>query len=563
MTRPPPRAGSTDGPKPVAPFADGPAFLQLVLDSSTEYSIIAADLEGRILLWNEGARRIYGYDAEEIVGKHVRLLRDPSSLEREGGTQDILRVAIQQGKWEGLIVRRRRNGETFPARVVETVLRDPTGEPIGFLMISQDLSEDERLHQQLVASEEYNRGLIEANVDALMTTDLQGTITDANRRVEELTGRPWTQLIGTPLKDCFSDPARAEEAIRRVLVEHRLTNFEAALRAADGRAVTVAFNAATFRGRDDRVRGVIATARDVSEQKRLRQELEERNAELLVQNQRVQEATRHKSEFLAIMSHELRAPLNSIIGFSDFLLSQPGANPDPAWREYMEDILKGGHHLLQLINDVLDLAKVESGRLELNPEPFSPRAAVEEVCSVVRPLAREKGVHLTAETAPELESVVLDPLRFRQILYNLLSNAVKFTPTEGRVDLRIVRQGGHHLALTVEDTGIGISADDLPRLFREFQQLDAGPGRRYEGSGLGLSLTKRLVELQGGSIGVVSEVGKGTVFTVILPEALDAELSGSASAPIPPVATRPVGTSAEAAFRRTAGGTSGSSRTTG
>ncbi len=181
------------------------------------------------------------------------------------------------------------------------------------------------------------------------------------------------------------------------------------------------------------------------------------------------------------------------------------------------DILQSGHHLLQLINDVLDLAKVEAGRMELNLEAFELRHAVEEVCSVVAPLAAEKGVRLSGEVAPEVGTVVLDPLRFKQILYNLLSNGVKFTDQGGQVDLRVDRADDRSLVLTVKDTGVGIAPSDLPRLFREFEQLDVGPGRRFEGSGLGLSLTKRLVERHGGTVEVASELGRGTIFTVRLP----------------------------------------------
>ncbi|MCI4366196.1 MAG: PAS domain S-box protein, partial [Thermoplasmata archaeon] len=274
MSQPQAEAGGTGRPIRVAPFGDEPTFLQSVLESSTEYSIIAADLEGKILLWNEGARRIYGYSPEEILGRNVNLL-----VNREGGDQRVgeeaRAIALQRGKWEGVITRRRSTGEMFPARVVETVLRDQSGEPRGFLVVSKDLTEDERLHQKLIESEEYNRGLIESNIDALMTTDPLGVITDVNRRVEELTGRSRDRLIGTPLKTYFADPARAEEAIRRVLAEDRVTNFESELLTAGGGRTIVAFNATTFRGADGKLRGVFASARDVTEQKLLESQLRE------------------------------------------------------------------------------------------------------------------------------------------------------------------------------------------------------------------------------------------------------------------------------------------------
>jgi PAS domain S-box-containing protein len=628
----------------VIPFGDPDSFLHNVLESSTEYSIIAADPSGRILLWNEGARRSFGYSPDEILGQDARILAPHADI-ASGKVDQVLESALASGKWEGVLQRRRRNGEEFPAQVVCTVLRDQAGAPLGFLLVSKDITDEERLHRQLMESEEYNRRLFELHVDAMVTTDAAGIITNVNRRVEELSGRTRAQLIGTPLRDYFTEPARADEGLRRVLAEDKLTNFELRMRpakgeelfaamsatalrgpngrvegvvaavrdvteqktlenqlreaqtytrglieaSADGLTITdlrgsitdinkqmetltglprrqlvgtrfgtyftdperaeevirralsknrvsdyeltvrtpdgvrtaVSYNATTYRDEEGRVKGIIAAARDITEQMRLRAQLELRNQELETQNLRVAEASLMKSRFLANMSHELRTPLNSIIGFSDLLLGQENVTSDPELNEYLRDILNSGHHLLQLINDVLDLAKIESGKLGLVTEPFSLPRAVEEVVSVMKASAMEKGISLTTDLAPTIDSVRLDPLRFKQILYNLLSNSVKFTDSGGRVVVSVYPHDDHRFALRVEDNGIGIAPEDLPRLFKEFEQLDAGPGRSYEGSGLGLSLTKMLVELHGGTIDLVSAPKHGSTFTVLLPYSVD------------------------------------------
>jgi signal transduction histidine kinase len=319
------------------------------------------------------------------------------------------------------------------------------------------------------------------------------------------------------LKDYFSDPSRAEAGVRRVLREHRVTNLELALLGKNGKEVVVALNAATFRDREGRLRGVVAAARDITEQKLMREQLEQRNRDLEVQNRAVQEANRLKSAFLASMSHELRTPLDSIIGFSDYLLSQDGSKLNDQQREFLNDILNSGNHLLQLINDILDLAKIESGKMAVSLQEFSPRQSIDEVCSILKPLMAEKKLELSTRVKPKLDVVTLDPLRFKQILYNLLSNAVKFTPAGGKVSIELAGKGRGRFTLTVADSGIGISRADLSRLFQEFEQLESGAGRHYQGSGLGLSLTKKLVELHGGEIEVLSELGKGSTFVVTLP----------------------------------------------
>jgi signal transduction histidine kinase len=230
----------------------------------------------------------------------------------------------------------------------------------------------------------------------------------------------------------------------------------------------------------------------------------------------LQDASRLKSEFLATMSHELRTPLNGIIGFSEFLIDEKAGTLNARQKEYLTDVLTSGRHLLRLINDVLDLSKIEAGKMDIVPERFELLPAVDEVFAVVSPIAQAKEIVLIRHVSEEVAQVTLDRHRFAQVLYNLLSNAIKFTDTGGEVRLNLDREGDT-LRLQVRDTGIGISAADLPKLFLEFQQLDSGTGRRHDGTGLGLVLTKRLAELQRGSVWAESEVGKGSVFTVQLP----------------------------------------------
>ena len=226
-------------------------------------------------------------------------------------------------------------------------------------------------------------------------------------------------------------------------------------------------------------------------------------------------ASRHKSEFLANMSHELRTPLNAILGFSQVLKKNLFGELNDKQEEYIEDILSSGNHLLSLINDVLDLSKVEAGQIELEVAPFSLREAVERGVVMIRERASKNGVALAAEVEPEARVVTADERRIRQILFNLLSNAVKFTPAGGRIDVSAARVNGE-IQVAVADTGSGIAPEDLSRIFEEFQQTDAGASQP-EGTGLGLALSKRLVELHGGRIWVESELGVGSRFVFTLP----------------------------------------------
>jgi DNA-binding response OmpR family regulator/anti-sigma regulatory factor (Ser/Thr protein kinase) len=243
--------------------------------------------------------------------------------------------------------------------------------------------------------------------------------------------------------------------------------------------------------------------------------LEERNDELAEANLRIKEADRLKSEFLANMSHELRTPLNAVIGFSEILEARDFGDLNAKQERYVGNILSSGKHLLRLINDILDLSKVEAGKMDLHPQEFSLNGAIEDVVNVLQTLVQRKSQDLEARVPPRL-NLVADEGKVKQILYNLLSNAIKFTPEKGAVSI-VVKVRDDAVSIAVTDTGVGIRKEDLPRLFHAFQQLDGSHSRQYEGTGLGLALTKRFAELHGGRVEVKSAPGQGSTFTVILP----------------------------------------------
>ena len=266
-----------------------------------------------------------------------------------------------------------------------------------------------------------------------------------------------------------------------------------------------------------RVVCIYGAAQDITNARRLEQQLLRQNEELERQYRQLKEANRLKSEFLANMSHELRTPLNGIIGFAELMHDEKLGPTSPEHKECLGDILASSRHLLTLINDVLDLAKVESGKMGFNMEHVSLGSLISEVRDILRTLAANKQINLDVEVAPEVSDVVADPARLKQVLYNYLSNAIKFTPDRGHVHVRVLPEGSDHYRIEVEDSGIGIAPEDLGRLFSEFEQLDAGAAKRYQGTGLGLALTKRLVEAQGGSVGVRSAVDVGSTFHATLP----------------------------------------------
>ena len=375
--------------------------------------------------------------------------------------------------------------------------------------------------QELKLSEERYRKGFEVAPEALLTFDLElRTTIDANGNAQRLFRRSVEELRALDLAD-LSPPIQtngdASRGAVREIISRALTGDDTPcswLFEIDGEIVPTEIQIVPLPTQTGNLARIGIT--DLRERMR-HEEVQRRSAELELQNRRIQEATRLKSEFLANMSHELRTPLNAIIGFAELLYDGQVEPSAPQHKEFLGDILTSGRHLLQLINDVLDLAKVEAGKLEFRPEPLELGRVFAEILGILRTSAAQKQIRLELEVDRTLTDIVLDPGRLKQVAYNYLSNAIKFTPHGGRVIARIKPESRDELRFEVEDNGAGIAQADLPRLFSEFQQLDTGANKRHQGTGLGLALTRRLVEAQGGSIGVRSTLGQGTVFHAILP----------------------------------------------
>src|SRR5438445_10505036 len=253
-------------------------FIGNILESSTEYSVIGKDLNGKLQLWNQGARRRYGYEPGEVIGKlNSSILHTPEDV-KAGKHDEIMQAALRDGKWEGTLTRLRKNGQRFTARVVITPLKDTAGRPVGFLLISKDISDEIRLTEELKATQFYTRSLIESNIDALMTTDPVGRITDINQQMEALTGCTRDELIRTLFKNYFTDPKLAEDGIRQVLRDGKVTNYELTAPSKDGRMTVDSYNASTVRDAAGKLQGVFAAARDITEQKKLEQQLRDSQA---------------------------------------------------------------------------------------------------------------------------------------------------------------------------------------------------------------------------------------------------------------------------------------------
>ena len=492
-----------------AQLAEQQAYNRSLIEASAD-ALFAISPEGVITDVNEEATRLTSYSRKHLINSRFKdYFTEPEQA----------RAGVQQTFDEGRVIGYElvlitRSGRRITVSFNAGVFTDANDQPLGILAAARDITQQKQLEQQLRDQQFYTRSLIESNIDALMTTDPLGIITDVNQQMEALTGSTRNELIGSPFKNYFTEPQRAEEGIRLVLREEKVTNYELTARSKDGRDTVVSYNAATFLDRENKLQGVFAAARDVTERKRFEQTLQEKNLEL-------ENANFAKDRFLASMSHELRTPLNAIIGFTGTLLMKLPGPLNPDQQRQLATIQTSAKHLLSLINDLLDLAKIESGKVEMLFEPVVCQTVINEVSTALRPLAEAKGLKFELKLPKEEIVLRTDRRALSQVVINLTNNAIKFTE-KGRVTIELDRRRDNGRILTeilVTDTGVGIKVEDQARLFQAFTQLETVTSiRRYEGTGLGLHLSQKLADLLGAHIIMESEYGKGSKFTLVIPE---------------------------------------------
>ena len=472
--------------------------LQSAIFNSANFSSIATDAKGVIQIFNVGAERMLGYAAADVMNKITPAdISDPQEVIARAKALSVeLGTPITPG-FEALVFKAsrgiediyeltyiRKDGSRFPAVVSVTALRDAQNAIIGYLLIGTDNTarkqveaEQKKLDQRLRDQQFYTRSLIESNIDAMMTTDPSGIITDVNKQMEALTGCTRDELIGAPFKNYFTDPERAEAAIKLVLSEKKVTDYELTARARDGKETVVSYNATTFYDRDRRLQGVFAAARDVTERKRLDQVLQEKNVELESAKSVAEKANLAKSDFLSSMSHELRSPLNAILGFAQ-LMESDSPPPTASQKESIAQILQAGWHLLKLINEILDLAVIESGKVSLSPEPVSLAEVMLECQAMMEPQAQQRGISMTF---PQFDIPVLCQCRSdpgEAGSHQPAFQRDQIQPGAGNGRGEVHRHRPERIRISVKDTGAGLPPEKLAQLFQPFNRLGQESRRR-------------------------------------------------------------------------------------
>ncbi len=519
-----------------ASLAEANSKVEAVIRQSP-LAVVTVDLEGKVRSWNPAAERLFGWTETEVAGRLFPVIPDPQRRMAEISRGDLL-----QGEERPAL---RKDGSTVAVSVWNALLRNPAGDVRGVVSLLADNSERKRAQAKLGESERRYSDLFENATDIILSIDLQGNFTSVNKTSERLSGYNRDALLGMNIAAVLT-PESVEGAkgmIAGMLAgvpagRHRLTVLSK-----NGRRIEIeAVSRLTFE--NGHPSGIQTIARDVTERneweqrlERYAQELSRKNADLSGALAEAKQATEAKSRFLANMSHEIRTPMNGVLGMTNLLLD---TELNPEQRSYAAAVKQSGEALLVLINEILDLSRIEAGKLELHPAPFDLPGLVAWISAMLEVQARPKGVEFRCTIADGVPRTLCgDQMRLRQILDNLAANAVKFTErghVHVHVGLESETAGKVTLLCTVEDTGIGMSPDQIPRLFQSFSQADSSTTKRFGGAGLGLAISKQLVEMMGGKIACESEPGRGSRFwfTVTLGKVADAS-----PAPAPAVAARP------------------------
>jgi PAS domain S-box-containing protein len=521
------------GKEPKNKFRDTRQLLAAIVESSDD-AIYSEDMEGIITSWNSAAERIFGYTAHEAIGQPISLIYMPESPREMNDILARIRAGKRVNHYE--TVRRHKNGHPVLVSLTVSPVRDASGQIVGASKIARDIRETKRLieREQLArdeaTAERRFRKLLEAAPDAILEVDSEGRIVLLNQMAEKMFGYSRHELLGQDIEMLVPAGMRPGHRAHRTSYTAQPqtrpmgTGLKLKAQKRDGTLFPVEISLSP--NRSDEGLSVIALVRDISERKkaedelqavqqRFTEELAVKNEQLEARNQEVERANRLKSEFLASMSHELRTPLHTIIGFSELSLEEIEGPLGPKYKRFFGHILQDARHLLELINEVLDLSKIESGQLKLQHAEFDFGECTDEVVGSLQQQAAAKEIKL--ENRNTFRTPLLaDRLRIKEILYNLLSNAIKFTPNGGSVWIESAARGTF-LQVMVCDTGIGVAQEEQAAIFENFYQVSNDPRKVREGTGLGLPITKKLIELHGGRIWLESQPGNGSRFNFTLP----------------------------------------------
>jgi len=521
--------------------------LALQRQALDEHAILSeTDARGRIVYANRKFCELSGYEYHEVLGQDHRILN--SGVHPPSFWKEMYAALAKHGVWHGEICNRTKNGDLYWVQTTNAAISDPQGRLLGYVSLRTDITERRRAEQANRKLAARLQAILQHAGHAIISTDNEGIIQVFNPAAEAMLGYTADEVIGQRSPLLFHDPqelreraaALSQELGKPIESEADLfwhlsttrTQKEWTYVRKDGTRLPVLLSLSPLTDSDGTLQGYMGVASDISEQKRVELEIRRAKDELEQANKQLAQALEHtrqlalaakqataaKSEFLANMSHEIRTPMTAILGYTDLLIEQDEVTGRPRC-EALQTIRRNGLHLLEIINDILDLSKIEAGRMELERVDVPLWSLLEDIRDLMRVRAEQKGIDLDIRALTPLPSQGnTDPVRLRQVLVNLVGNAIKFTE-QGRVTVSMAYEdidGRGILHIYVDDTGIGISPEEMNRLFHPFSQADTSMTRRFGGTGLGLTISKRLVNLLGGEISVESKPGCGSRFTVTL-----------------------------------------------
>ena len=484
---------------------------QLLL--SLNDAVVLTDENGNILEVNDAFCRITGYSKDEVIGKNPRILK--SGLHDANFYKEMWDSILTKGYWKGEIINKKKNGEFYFALLSISSIKDEVHGLTYYLGIQSDITERKKAEEQI----RYQANLLENVNDAIIAADLNYRITSWNKAAEKMYGYKAEEVIGKEISEVVKVefPGLTREQVRQILQEKGFWQGEAIHYNRFGEKIYVSSSLSIIRDINGNPIGTVGINRDITEQKKAEEKLKLYAEQLEIANAQLQELNKLKSEFLANTSHELRTPLNTIIGFLN-LIKEGLYESKEEMMQFVDNALMSARHLLNIINDILDIAKIEAGKLELTIEDVEVSELLQEVWTLSHVQAEQKKLEYRMIYPEKPIFIRGDRNRLKQILLNLIGNSIKFTHKGGiTVKAEVFEEKGH-CQFSVIDTGIGISKEKQAKLFQKFVQADGTTTRKYGGTGLGLAITKSLVEMMGGVIELFSEgEGKGTTVTFTIP----------------------------------------------